>query len=813
MTRAADLSTLPRAARVRLVAHRFWRGSGRGGRGLEILSRRATDGLFGGRDTRAVDTWQSQADAALSGMAAHPARRWRVLAATTGLAEVAGRPDGALVRGDAVRVTPIISDRLGEVSLGDHIGGAGEPSAASATAFSMAVSTPKLYHDETGVDLGFGSARQIARDLKELGCTFAWHPGVLQLKIGSLFVDDAGNAIDIPRVSDPSRMRSLVGSSPPLANLRDFLVALHEEGIELKLIITWLTLGGGEDPDASASDPVGEHAKGLPAQWDPAHWDPEEATLVADDGETYAFAEGEGPTLWHTSTMDPSNGYKLQYYRWMAQGLGQWLTTTRDELLSTANLDIADFIGGIEIGNELCDRHTTIVYAAEAGDDQVGDHQAWANFYYWCATGIWEHASWVPLWLPAMASYSVDARVTSQSWSGRFTVLSLLVDDVRDLCTANPFSYAPAPSIQDIVHGLDYHYYHHKVTTDYQPLSWILADLESLRRMVDSARGGELAGLPITVQEAGVNVVCDGAGAETPPGAVYDWGCELDVTRDDAVPEYPDYHNPLDDSGAKLAATQRPDREDCLVLPDLIRTESEPSGANDYQAVSLWCRLAAALAGGASVVGWHSHMSVRSGAFAGMGLRRDQHDTEVLDPTRAFQRPSYAAYRRFGTLLGDYGVVRRLSVPGASFPEPADTDIDIHALYMGMSWNDLDHLWVIEFSGRVTGSTVAPYAYLCFVDPDVSVSTACGVLTLRPYAPAWSAPAVQRRYLKPSGMATGASTSGYPTTLWWFPADRPVAPSDEGAAAPRYQVVVGQAQYPVLLTSSRRLVVDTAETA
>lgn len=423
----------------------------------------------------------------------------------------------------------------------------------------------------------FGTAAQIAQDLRALGCAVAWHPGKLQLKLGTLF---PGGSDPIPWVDDPTRIRSLVYSSTVLANLSAFVQALHRDGVELQLIITWLTLGGGED-SSPHDDPAGVNARGLPAFWATEHSVPDEATLVADDGKTYGFLQGEGDDAWHTTTMDPSNGYKLQYFRWMAQGLGQWLADTR-------------LTGG--------------------GTDEEGDATSWGDFYYWCATGIWEHADWVPLWLPAMTS---------------------------------------------------------------------------LRRMLDGVAKGALSDVVLSVQEGGVNVLCDAPDAHaTPDGAAYDSGCESGTARTDGIPTYGDNDNPLDSADAELAATQRPDRVDML------------------------------------------------------------------------------------------------------------------------HWTDLHHVWVVEFSRPGLLSTATPYAYLVFVDPDHTVHTDCAVVRLRPGFRVHAAPTVVQRSLQPVSMATGASTSGYPTTLWWFGPDRTLSTRGRD---PRFTLVTGQSQYPVLVTSTRRLVIDSVE--
>lgn len=780
MLRSHDLDELVPAGRIRLTPRRFSdHAAARGVRPLAELSTAVQDRLFAGADQCGA-TWVDLETRAQAALADEGDGTWTVVQ------PVASR---------SWTRSGVVDGFIAAAPSGGPL-----PTASRAGTAGLSVSTPKLFHLESLGETSYGSYRQIARDLQNLGCTVVWHPGRMQLFVNDLFPGDEGG---IP--VGETAVREGVRSSGALANLTLFLQALVDEGIELQLIITWLTLGGGDASRSSQVDPNGVRGQGLTAAWADAHGD--DSTVVADDGGSYRFATAaDGRTTgWDRQTMDPASRYKLQHYRWMAHELGRWFAALRGDF-SKQGVDIARYIAGIELGNELADRHVLLPTGHDS--EYYGDAVSWAEFVYWCGSAIWEVADWVPLWLPAVGSYTLgDPPRRTLTWAGRFEFIEAVLDRLGVLVDENPLGYASPLGLQDLVKGLDYHYYHHK--SDYQPLTWIQADLASLRQLLD-VHG--LVQVPLTVQEAGVNVACDDPGGDrTPSGASYDWGCEASGARTDGIPSYPEYASALGGSSAGLAATPRPDRASCVRLPDGLRVSTGRTGANDYQALALWCRLAAARSAGAQIVGWHTPMSAPTGSFAAMGLRRDQHDSST-DPSVAYQRPAYDAYRRFGQLLGSYQGCRRLAVPGAEYPEPDEDDIDIHGL-----WDDRDFkpgalhdIWVVEFSAPI--DSVPAWAYLLFMDPDGTAEGSCALVTLRGSALPFGDVAVTRHPLQPIDMRTGTTAGHYPETLWTYETPTMLPRSPYGRVR-RWNIALGQSQYPVLLTSTRQLAVLAAEVA
>lgn len=783
-----DIRELPAARRGRLLQRRFSTTSARRGvRALGDLQRQVDERLFAGRDSRTA-TWVDVRAAA-----------GRVLG-----------PEGdgtwSEVWSEHVsRWTPLPPPPEAEDEWPWGQGPAsGSPVERAFGGFS--ISTPKLFHaedatvvDDDGIakstESAFGTYDRISRDLDQLGAQVLWHPGKLQLRLATMFSD----AAPIPVGETP--IKEAVWASTELAHLGDYISWLVASGIEQQLLLTFATLGGGESP-LDVTDPDGVSGNPLIARWAAGHVGqdllPDDA-VDASDRAVFPATDSGSADDWHMRTMDPRSRYKLQCYRWMAQAVGQWLAELREEYLAQG-VDIARYFAGIELGNELGDRH--VLLGSDGLENAEGDGVSWGSFYYWCASGIWEHADWVPLWLPAMASYSLDEKAVRRptlTWGGRYRFLSAAMRQVDTLCDANPFAYPDVgPGLSDLIQGLDLHHYHDR--TDHEPLSLLAADLASLRALLESFA---LADTSLTVQEAGVNVLGeDPATDATPEGAAYDWACESSEPRTDAIPAYDSFTGYPSDAGAAPPPSDRPPRVSAVYRSGAWLVSSTAAGAGRYQALSLWMRWAAARAGGADILGWHTPMSTYGGAFFAMGLRRDQHASDG-DPAQAVARAAYGAYQRASALFATYRTVRRLDLPGLAWPTPGDGETPHDAwesLRTSGSFSPEHHVWIVQLSDpgdRVT----APYAYLLFLDPDRTAGVDAARVRMQPASRRLSAPTITRAVLEPSSQTDLISAGEFPSASWTYPAPTARSPLS-GMFGYQYEEWLGKSHFPILWTSN-----------
>lgn len=357
----------------------------------------------------------------------------------------------------------------------------------------------------------------------------------------------------------------------------------------------------------------------------------------------------------------------------------------------------------------------------------------------------------------------------------------------------------------ELVTGIDYHYYHRK-PNEAQLMAYLVAELSELRGKLDGAMQGAL----LSVTESGVNVVCDGDedGYADPPG--YDAGCE--AAEDEDWESYRNYSAP-----GSASKDYRPPRYSWTAGVALEQFSTTP--ANDFQGISVWLRLAVAMAGGADIVGWHTHMANNDNAFAGIGLRRDFHDQDV-GPYAAAARPAWFAFRRLTHLLGGATEVRVLT-PDLSDKTHEGIDSDLEA----GKWTAEQQAWVIEFRGASMttldrarapeGSGLSRvgdgwWAYLVFTEPsppDASEKADAARVYFVNYRDSSEDVTVYTVATQPtaSTLMTGPDDT-YPPQTWSFEPASMRHPVALDASTPyAYPVTTGRAQWPRLVMSPQRL--------
>jgi hypothetical protein len=141
------------------------------------------------------------------------------------------------------------------------------------------------------------------------------------------------------------------------------------------------------------------------------------------------------------------------------------------------------------------------------------------------------------------------------------------------------------------------------------------------------------------------------------------------------------------------------------------RVRDLPPGFTDlatFQAFEVWRRVAGALASIARVASWHSWVAGKEGEYAGFGLRHDGQD-EGACASSSLPRPSWFAYQRLASLLGNVGVGRML------LPEVTDRGDLVRRL------PTLGRAVVFEY--ELADPVGFRYAYLVFLDPSVGGSS------------------------------------------------------------------------------------------
>jgi len=568
----------------------------------------------------------------------------------------------------------------------------------------FAVNTPKFYQADK-----YGPADVIAGDLHALGAGIARHPGLVQLffpeLIGTCVGTESGGArVDVPCVllddidqdvlDDRARTSSAIGNLVALAD------TLRSTGTDLRVIFTLFHLGAGASTEwNSAEFDAIKKAPDNPPYFDPLglRWENAHFSNTIVDGLTGATLDfGVAATdvnAWDRYTVDPANPYKREVYRRMGLAVGRAISEYADEH------GLRDIIAGVEIFNEI-----ELFHAIQGDDGKLHpDGASWGDLYYYVAAGLLEGCDWLPLWIPGIASYNDTADKVTRTWDGKEEFLDEILAQLDKVRAELPLG-GRTLEMDELVAGVDYHYYHRKAG-ETQSLLYLPVELAALRQVL-TTHGVQDAKL--TVIESSVNVVCD-ASSPTPTTA-YDAGCESD---DDAWAAYDDFTDP---SGA--TADDRPPRSTCgtggITLPGFL-----VAPANDFQAASLWKRFVAAMLGGADVIGWHTHLSTNAGGFVGTGMRRDFHDAD-LPPSIAAARPSWFAFRRLVAILGGIRSATLLH------PEPEDdwSHEFIHNQLAAGDFTTTELAWVIEFDGARLASTppVGPsiaaswWAYMIFVD-------------------------------------------------------------------------------------------------
>ncbi|RME23310.1 MAG: hypothetical protein D6798_13785 [Deltaproteobacteria bacterium] len=666
----------------------------------------------------------------------------------------------------------------------------------------FAVNTPKFYQADK-----YGPADVIASDLHSLGAGYARHPGLVQLFFPELIGTCVGTAsdgtrVDVPCVQvadiDQATLNDRALASPAMGYLKVLADTLRSTGSDLRLIFILFHLGAGAstDWDSAEFDAIGAapthapYADPLGLRWATDHF----GNTIVDGltGATLAFGvAGTAVNAWDRYTVDPANPYKREVYRRMGLAVGLAISALADEH------GLRDIIAGVEIFNEI-----EVFHAIEGDDGKLHpDGASWGDLYYYVAAGLLEGCDWLPLWIPGIASYNDTARKVTRTWDGKQEFLDGILRQL-DRVRTELLLGGRTLEMDELVAGVDYHYYHRKAG-ETQSLLYLPVELAALRQVL-TRRG--LQDAKLTVVESGVNVVCDGSSPA--PTTAYDSGCE---SATDAWAEYPDFEAP-----GTATTDDRPPWYVCGTGGVTLEGMSV-APANDFQAASLWKRFVAAMIGGADIIGWHTHLSNNASSFAGTGLRRDFHDKDV-SPSIAAARPSWFAFRRIVAILGGIRSATLLN------PEPeADWSHEyIHNQLAAGEFTTTQLAWVVEFDGARLVSTppVGPsiaaswWAYMIFVDDTADGAVdppTCAQARFMGYdiTEALADKTVYRVATGPraSDLGTGA-VDAYPPQTWSADANQRVDADTidmGGLRVPTWTVRSARGNWPGLILCQQRL--------
>lgn len=686
------------------------------------------------------------------------------------------------------------------------------------------INLPKFFRSEEGraggtnMDRASGTYEAIADDLALLGAAVGRHPGELQL-----YLEDLLSHAPVPFYTDPDDLAPEVAASPIFDDLYALIVYLSANDIPLTLYFTGITAGSVTETRAEPS------MGGLgppPAQPTRLAWNEQ---YLGERG----FSTNHGAD-WDLDTLGPWSHFKRRRLAAMARGIAMGLNRVQRRLMLLPSApSLADYIEGVELGNELEARDQAWNSTTDAFEL---DGASWGAFYYECAAAMVDEAPWLPIKLPALTSAGGAAlpQVGAADWSTKLEFLSEMLAEVERRAAVDGVDAG------DLVTGADLHYYHREAGVDAQRMSFLVAEVAELRAEV--ARFSSIAGIPITVQETAVGVACAlPAVAPLPPSLPtleYDAGCEAsdNFTVRTPYPEYvapsgpdadlrpiiaecaltwdpievPDPEgDPVGDFEPPAAATEVSDAPDQEWYPD-----GERVGPNDFQAMSVWMRLAVAAVAGAEIVGWHTLMASLDTGFAGTGLRRDLHESTEL-PEVALQRPSWWAYQRYVQLLGGASEVAALlpsRLPTTERAMQEEVESGNGAAY---------DIWAVEFTRpvRTPATTVQSdvaalhvpaglprgWAYLLFIDP--YGDTNCATVTLT------SSGSGTHTVVQVATQPLAATLPSY-TAPGFLPASTWTAVSERShTCGPSLDLEVSltAGRYPVLLFSSQELTVRSVE--
>ncbi len=477
-----------------------------------------------------------------------------------------------------------------------------------------------------------------------------------------------------------------------------YFAGLPESGV--KLVSTFLTIGGGGDSvglvpadacdyNASAVEYSSSSASpgatidedgvsgGVPRGFDGLGWDDEHAGQTSPYGSDFPVRAPPWSACqaWFKEALDPSCPYKREYIGMIAEAAASILWWSAYD----SDLPMGTVFEAIEIFNEVDVRD---FWERGGQPDLRATGEKWGRAYL--------HAAWrfreglrderTKLWMPGISSYH---QVKGWTWDSKLEFVDGFVEGMVD--EASEYTEAVTNGATDepeevllafpsLLQGIDLHWYHREAGEPLRHIGYLVHEIDELRQAIIGAVREYITELSDETLEESFG--------ERFSVSVFENGWGLN----DAPPE---------GAGA------------------LSGVEKEA-----FQAAEVWRRLGGALAGGASIAGWHSWMSSLGTNFQLMGLRRDEGD-EWTPASDAQQRSAWHAYAILAEALGDKVVGGRMVLPATS--SRADLSGQIKA--------DAELAGVVVFEYRMdSGGRGDHWAYMVLRDPSTALSSSYRVV-------------------------------------------------------------------------------------
>jgi hypothetical protein len=466
---------------------------------------------------------------------------------------------------------------------------------------------------------------------------------------------------------------------------------------DVRLVFTFLTLGGGEgsttkkpgdgtDYDSSMVEYTDSVvAPGAEIDWNgqsasftrefaPLEWSHDHIGRAAGSG--VHFPVTSGPVVaghnWFFESIDPACPYKRIY-------LGKIASEVADMLISAliwSETPTSRFPEAIEIFNEVDVRD---FWEMNSTPQMGAAGEKWGRAYLhaaWNFRAAFNASSWnfddVQIWMPGISSYH---SITGLTWQAKLEFVDGFVAGMvaeaqeRPEDVTNGAESVPAELLKvfpDLLQGIDLHWYHREAGQDLRHIGYLVFEIDELRQAVTGAVRTHNIELEEDTLEA--------AFGDAFPVSVFEngWG--------------------LDDQ------------------PPMGAGPLSPPNQGMFQAAEVWRRIGGAIAGGASIAGWHSWMSKQASSFSKMGLRADAQNQ--WDPASdATQRISWFAYAILAEILGDRVIGGGMVLPDVT----SRTELGYHLKA------DPDHVGVVVFEYRLqAGGRAEQWAYMVLRDPSTA---------------------------------------------------------------------------------------------
>lgn len=256
-----------------------------------------------------------------------------------------------------------------------------------------------FYYDPgSGGPTKYGDNDSQFKDCADLGVKVIRQFGLADLLWGML----AGRNTEVPLEPGLSAVISDPNNIERIAQL-----FAHANNTGIKVVFTFLTLGGGADTidPPRVKDPMGKMEDVLPLRWSEDHLGKQ---INGYPFEYFTGGAAVSAKTWLLETLDIRSGYKRYYFGLIAKHVAALLVSALDSARLAngwgATVSLRNLIEGIEIFNEIDVRSR--MYHGSRDPDIAMQAYWWALAYVECAEAFHLGLSAeIPILLPGLSSY------------------------------------------------------------------------------------------------------------------------------------------------------------------------------------------------------------------------------------------------------------------------------------------------------------------------------------------------------------------------------------------------------------------------